>query len=80
MRCDPASSEGARERAPLGNWSDRFVALFLRIGVNIETAQSKIQPARGVKVTESGEIILTAYPTDNSGDRQARRTYCDRSI
>ncbi len=35
----------------------------------IETSQGKIQPARGVKVTESGEIILTAYRTDNSGDR-----------
>ena len=35
----------------------------------IETAQGKIQPARGVKVTESGEIILTAYRTDNSGER-----------
>ena len=35
----------------------------------IETAQGKIQPARGVIVTESGEIILTAYRTNNSGDR-----------
>ncbi|MEL6930639.1 MAG: filamentous hemagglutinin N-terminal domain-containing protein [Cyanobacteria bacterium J06600_6] len=35
----------------------------------IETSIGKIQPARGVKVTESGEIILTAYPTNNSGDR-----------
>ena len=35
----------------------------------IETSQGKIQPARGIKVTESGEIILTAYRTNNSGDR-----------
>ena len=35
----------------------------------IETAQGKIQPARGIKVTESGEIILTAYHTDNAGER-----------
>ncbi len=34
----------------------------------IETSQGKIQPARGIKVTESGEIILTAYRTNNSGD------------
>ncbi|MCC0178743.1 S-layer family protein [Waterburya agarophytonicola K14] len=35
----------------------------------IETSQGKIQPARGVKITESGEVILTAYRTNNSGDR-----------
>ncbi|WP_019503291.1 filamentous hemagglutinin N-terminal domain-containing protein [Pleurocapsa sp. PCC 7319] len=35
----------------------------------IETAQGKIQPARGIKFTESGEIILTAYRTNNSGER-----------
>ncbi|MDJ0592228.1 MAG: filamentous hemagglutinin N-terminal domain-containing protein [Pleurocapsa sp. MO_226.B13] len=35
----------------------------------IETSQGKIQPARGIKVTESGEIILTAYRTDNAGNR-----------
>ena len=35
----------------------------------IETAQGKIQPARGIKVTESGEIILTAYRTNNAGER-----------
>ena len=35
----------------------------------IETAQGKIQLARGIKVNESGEVILTAYRTNNSGDR-----------
>ncbi|MEL6927727.1 MAG: S-layer family protein [Cyanobacteria bacterium J06600_6] len=35
----------------------------------IATSQGKIQPARGIKVTESGGIILTAYRTDNGGDR-----------
>ena len=35
----------------------------------IETAQGKIQPARGIKVTPSGEVILTAYHTDNAGNR-----------
>ncbi|MDJ0593026.1 MAG: hypothetical protein QNJ72_24070 [Pleurocapsa sp. MO_226.B13] len=40
----------------------------------IETAQGKIQPARGVIVTESGEIILTAYRTDRSGGRLPSRS------
>ncbi|MDJ0572303.1 MAG: hypothetical protein QNJ53_25115 [Pleurocapsa sp. MO_192.B19] len=35
----------------------------------IATSIGKIQPARGIKVTESGEIILTAYRTNNSGER-----------
>ena len=35
----------------------------------IETSQGKIQPARGIKVTESGKIVLTAYRTNNSGER-----------
>ncbi|WP_019504487.1 filamentous hemagglutinin N-terminal domain-containing protein [Pleurocapsa sp. PCC 7319] len=35
----------------------------------IETSIGKIQPARGIKVTDSGEVILTAYRTNNSGDR-----------
>ncbi|MEM8828731.1 MAG: filamentous hemagglutinin N-terminal domain-containing protein [Cyanobacteria bacterium P01_G01_bin.19] len=35
----------------------------------IETTQGKIQPARGVQLTESGEVILTAYRTNNAGER-----------
>jgi hypothetical protein len=35
----------------------------------IETSQGKIQPARGIKVTKLGRIILTAYRTDNAGER-----------
>ncbi|NJL51655.1 MAG: filamentous hemagglutinin N-terminal domain-containing protein [Hydrococcus sp. SU_1_0] len=35
----------------------------------IETSQGKIQLARGIMVTKSGEIILTAYPTNNAGER-----------
>ena len=35
----------------------------------IETSQGKLQPARGVKITKNGEIILTAYRTNNQGDR-----------
>jgi large exoprotein involved in heme utilization and adhesion len=35
----------------------------------IETSQGKIQPARGIRVTKSGNIILTAYPTNNAGER-----------
>ncbi|MDJ0596499.1 MAG: hypothetical protein QNJ72_42120 [Pleurocapsa sp. MO_226.B13] len=42
----------------------------------IETAQGKIQPARGVKITENGEVILTAYRTDNSGDRLPETRKC----
>ena len=39
------------------------------IPLPIETSLGKIQPARGIKVTETGEVILTAYRTNNSGDR-----------
>ena len=35
----------------------------------IATAEGKIQPARGVQVTKSGEVILTAYRTNNTGER-----------
>ena len=45
----------------------------------IETSQDKIQPARGIKITESGEIILTAYRTDNAGNRLVEiKPNCDR--
>ena len=43
----------------------------------IETSQGKIQPARGVKIAKSGDIILTAYRTNNSGERIPDRTYCN---
>ncbi|MGL5795960.1 MAG: filamentous hemagglutinin N-terminal domain-containing protein, partial [Waterburya sp.] len=35
----------------------------------IETSQGKIQLARGIKVSEDGGVILTAYPTNNAGER-----------
>ncbi len=35
----------------------------------LETSIGKIQPARGIKVTKQGGIILTAYRTNNQGDR-----------
>jgi hypothetical protein len=35
----------------------------------IETSQGKIQPARGIKFTKDGRIILTAYRTNNAGER-----------
>ncbi|MGL6337841.1 MAG: beta strand repeat-containing protein, partial [Waterburya sp.] len=35
----------------------------------IETSQGKIQLARGIKVTNDGRVILTAYPTNNAGER-----------
>ncbi|MEM8830579.1 MAG: filamentous hemagglutinin N-terminal domain-containing protein [Cyanobacteria bacterium P01_G01_bin.19] len=37
--------------------------------IPIETSQGKIQPARGVRVTESRGVILTAYRTNNAGER-----------
>ena len=46
----------------------------------VETSQGKIQPARGVEVTESGEVILTAYRTNNSGERLPKiEQNCDRT-
>ena len=42
----------------------------------IETAQGKIQPARGAIVTESGEVILTAYPTDSATQRIPKTRNC----
>ena len=35
----------------------------------VKTSQGKIQPARGIEVSKSGEIILTAYRTNNAGQR-----------
>ena len=35
----------------------------------IETAQGKVQLARGIKITQDKRIILTAYRTNNAGDR-----------
>ncbi|MEM8723153.1 MAG: filamentous hemagglutinin N-terminal domain-containing protein [Cyanobacteria bacterium P01_G01_bin.39] len=35
----------------------------------IETSIGKIQPARGIKVTDKGGIVLTAYRTNNQGTR-----------
>ncbi|MEL6439553.1 MAG: filamentous hemagglutinin N-terminal domain-containing protein [Cyanobacteria bacterium J06621_8] len=42
----------------------------------IKTSQGEIQPARGIEVTESGKIILTAYRTNNSGDRIIETRNC----
>ena len=39
----------------------------------IETSIGKIQPARGIKVTKSGKISLTAYRTNNAGERISDR-------
>jgi filamentous hemagglutinin family protein len=35
----------------------------------IETSLGKIQPARGIKVTKDGRVTLTAYRTNNAGER-----------
>ena len=37
----------------------------------IKTSQGKIQPARGIEVSKSGDVMLTAYRTNNSGERLA---------
>ncbi len=42
----------------------------------IKTSIGDIYPARGVIVTESGEVILTAYPTDNIDTRTPYRANC----
>ena len=42
----------------------------------IETAQGKIQLARGVKVSEDGTITLTAYRTNNAGQRIPPQQSC----
>jgi filamentous hemagglutinin family protein len=43
----------------------------------IETSQGKIQPARGITVTKSGHIVLTAYRTNNAGERIPELPNCN---
>jgi len=35
----------------------------------VETAKGRVRPARGAKISEAGEIVLTAYRTNNAGER-----------
>jgi filamentous hemagglutinin family protein len=35
----------------------------------VKTSQGMIQLARGIKVAKDGDVILTAYPTNNAGER-----------
>ena len=45
----------------------------------IETSKGKIQLARDIKVSETGEISLVAYRTNNAGDRLLEiKQNCDR--
>jgi len=54
--------------------------LAAAIPAPIETSKGKIQPARGIKISESGAITLTAYRTDGTGDRLiANSINCDRT-
>ncbi|MEN9519769.1 MAG: hypothetical protein RLZZ381_2357 [Cyanobacteriota bacterium] len=46
----------------------------------IETSQGKIQPARGITVTKSGHIVLTAYPTNNAGERIPNLPNCNQPL
>ena len=46
----------------------------------IKTSRGKIQPARGIQVNELGEVILTAYRTDDAGERLPEiKRNCDRT-
>jgi len=62
---DPASPLSSLNAINVNN-------LASTIPAPIETSQGKIQPARGIKVTKDGGIVLTAYPTNNAGDRLGR--------
>ena len=42
----------------------------------IETSRGKIQLARGIELTKSGEVVLTAYRTDNAGERIPEQHNC----
>ena len=42
----------------------------------IETSKGKIQLARGIEVTKSGKVRLTAYRTNNAGERIPERRNC----
>ena len=42
----------------------------------IETTQGKVQLARGIEVSEDDTITLTAYSTDNAGDRLPEKRNC----
>ena len=45
----------------------------------IKTAKGKVQPARGIKISKTGEIVLTAYRTNNAGERLPEiKRNCDR--
>ncbi|MEO1005199.1 MAG: filamentous hemagglutinin, partial [Cyanobacteria bacterium J06638_38] len=35
----------------------------------LETSKGKIQPARGIRVSKDGKVTLTAYRTNNAGER-----------
>jgi filamentous hemagglutinin family protein len=55
--------------APLNSESINNEPVQANIPQPLETSQGKIQPARGIMVTESGKIALTAYRTNNAGER-----------
>jgi len=46
------------------------------VGKAIATSQGAIQPARGIKVSKSGKISLTAYRTNDAGDRLPEQRNC----
>ena len=70
---DPASPFNS-----LNLYSEAKTIPISTIPAPIETSKGKIQPARGIQVTESGEIILTAYRTNNLGDRLPETRNCHK--
>ena len=70
---DPASPFNS-----LNLYSEAKTIPISTIPAPIETSKGKIQPARGIQVTESGEIILTAYRTNNLGDRLPEARNCHK--
>ncbi|MGL5792970.1 MAG: filamentous hemagglutinin N-terminal domain-containing protein, partial [Waterburya sp.] len=43
----------------------------------VKTSQGMIQLARGIKIAKNGQVTLTAYPTNNAGERlPERRVNC----
>jgi large exoprotein involved in heme utilization and adhesion len=44
-------------------------------------SSDEVIPARGMMMNEKGQIVLTAYPTPNAGDRNASESnYCSSSV
>ncbi|MEM8719136.1 MAG: filamentous hemagglutinin N-terminal domain-containing protein [Cyanobacteria bacterium P01_G01_bin.39] len=47
----------------------KYISYTSAIPQPLETSQGKIQPARGISINQDGKVTLTAYRTNNSGER-----------